>query len=168
MPEPEGHDLQAVMDALAEQVRADLAQPITAVVAAPRLGVGYWLVGIVGAVVVGVAVLIGAPMHGERRASAPPPAAEKVTLYAPDACTQRQVAIVAAISAYAHYHGMAPDDLSALGDYLSEPAVDPASGAPYLYSHDANTISVRCPNPELHTPVRVLRQPQLTVATGDQ
>jgi hypothetical protein len=166
MPDPGGHDVQAVVDELAEQIREELAKPIKGVVAAPRLGVGYWLAGVVGAALC-VAAAIGLPLRAERP-SASALAPEKVTLYATDACTQRQAAIVAAIGAYTHDHGAAPDDLSDLGSYLTEPPVDPESGAPYLFSHDGDTISLRCPNPELHAPARQLSQPQLADAGSDQ
>jgi hypothetical protein len=152
-------DVQDAMDQLAVQIREEFSKPIPGVIAAPSRGLGYWTIGLLG-VVVGVAALVGMPLLG-RRPAPPPPLSESVTLYKVDACTQRQAAIVGAISAYTRDHGAAPDQLSDLAaGYLSEPAVDPESGAAYLYAHDGDTISLRCPNPELHAPPQPVNRPQ--------
>lgn len=167
MIEPSRHDVQDAMDQLAGQAQAELVKPIPGVIAAPPLALGYWMIGLL-AVVAGLAAVVGPRLHGARPVAAPPPLAETVTVYETDACTQRQQVIVRAISAYQRDHGTAPnhlDDLAA--DYLSEPAVDPQSGAAYLYAHDGNTISLRCPNPELHAPPRPVNHTRLVAVVGD-
>lgn len=163
MNEPGRHEVQQVMDQLATQIREEFGKPIPGVIAAPPRGVGYWTISVL-AVAVGVAAVLGAPTYGRRPAPPPPlTETETVTLYETDACTQRQAAIVSAISAYMRDHGVAPDDLSELAaGYLNAPAVDPESGTPYLYAHDGDTISLRCPNPELHAPAQPADQPQVT------
>lgn len=157
------------MHQLAAQIQDEFSRPIQGVIAAPSRGLGYWTLGLLAVVVVGVAAaFVGAPLH-ERRPVPPAPLAETVTLYETDACTQRQAAIIGAIAAYTHDHGVAPDGLSDLAaGYLTEPAVDPESGTPYLYAHDGDTISLRCPNPELHAPPQPLNEPHLATANDGQ
>jgi hypothetical protein len=153
MVDPDRQNLQDVMDHLAAQIQAEFTKPIPGVIASPSHGLGYWMIGLLAAVVCVVAVL-GLPLQGSPPAP-PPPVTETVTIYETDACTRRQAAIISAVSAYTRDHGAAPDQLSDLAEgYLSEPAVDPESGTPYLYSHDGDTISLRCPNPELHAPAQ--------------
>ena len=164
MAEPVVRNIQEVMDQLAEQIREEYAKPITAVRAAPSLGTGDWAIGLLA--VVGVALLVGLPL-GRQPVTAPPQVADNVTLYETDACAQRQAAIIRAIGAYIHDHGTAPDDLAALQPhYLSEPAVNPESGTPYLYSNDGDTIALRCPNPDLHAVEQPVNRPQVLLSDG--
>ena len=77
MAEPIVRNVQQVMEQLAEQIREEYAKPIKGVIAAPSLGVGYWTMGLLVAVV-GVALLVGLPL-GRQLVLAPPQVAEHVT-----------------------------------------------------------------------------------------
>jgi hypothetical protein len=83
----------------------------------------------------------------------PRPTAALLAIEAGDACGRRQAAIVQALATYTKHHGGPPASLDLLGaPYLYEDPIDPDSGHPYEYSHEAGAFIVACPNPRGHLP----------------
>jgi len=105
----------------------------------------YWIVGLVGALILG-GLEVGVLMIGTEPDPPPPPAIAPGA-FNDNPCTQRLGVIMIAIARYASDKGAPPAHLSDLGtDYLSVPPVDPVSGQPYTYTVYGDSVSLACPS----------------------
>lgn len=112
----------------------------------------YWIAGLLSPVVLG-AIGVAILWQWNPAVGVPVAPAGIVAVFEQNPCALRMVHIMTAISAYRAQRGAAPHALAELvPGFLSEPVVDPASGQPYGYQQNGESVVLVCPNAERHVP----------------
>ncbi len=142
-PSGKPYDARELMQQCVEETRGylnDLGGPL------PTLGNQrhvYWMVG------AAVLLILAGGGYGvvelSRSDAVARSAARAVALQEQETCARRQQVVMQAIAQYTQDHQQPPADLSVLRPpLLKVPPVDPASGVPFQYAREGNSVRLSC------------------------
>ncbi len=142
-PSGRPYDARELMQQCVEETRGyldDLGQPLPTLGSQRRV---YWMVGAVVLLILaggGFGVVELTQSDAVARS-----AARAVALQEQETCARRQQVVMQAIAQYTQDHQQPPADLSMLRPpLLKVPPVDPASGVPYQYAREGNSVRLSC------------------------